>query len=104
MTLHVFDRVVVEDEGEGDAVVCVHGLGGSTNTFTPLMPALARHRVIRVDMPGSARSQRVEGPLTIERFVETLLSICTRLNVTRAHWVGHSLGTIVCQHLAVAAP
>ena len=104
MTLHVFDRTVVEEEGEGDAVVCVHGLGGSTNTFTPLMPALARHRVIRVDMPGSARSQRVEGPLTIERFVETLLSVCTRLNVTRAHWIGHSLGTIVCQHVAVAAP
>jgi len=104
MTLHVFDRTVVEDEGEGDAVVCVHGLGGSTNTFTPLMPALARHRVIRVDMPGSARSQRVEGPLTIERFVETLLSVCTRLNVERAHWVGHSLGTIVCQHVAVTAP
>ena len=104
MTLHVIDRVVVEEEGEGDAVVCVHGLGGSTNTFTPLMSALARHRVIRVDMPGSARSQRVEGPLTIERFVETLLSVCTRLNVTRAHWVGHSLGTIVCQHVAVTAP
>ena len=104
MTLHVFDRVVVEEEGEGEAIVCVHGLGGSTNTFTPLMPALARHRVIRLDMPGSARSHRVEGPLTIERFVETLLSVCTRLNVTRAHWIGHSLGTIVCQHLAVAAP
>jgi 3-oxoadipate enol-lactonase len=104
MTLHVFDRVVVEEEGEGDAVVCVHGLGGSTNTFTPLMPSLTRHRVIRVDMPGSARSQRVEGPLTVARFVETLLSICTRLNVTRAHWIGHSLGTIVCQHVAVTAP
>ena len=104
MRLHSFDRTVVEEEGEGDAVVCVHGLGGSSNTFTPLMPALARQRVIRVDMPGSARSSRVEGPLTVERFVETLLSVCTRLNVTRAHWVGHSLGTIVCQHLAVAAP
>jgi 3-oxoadipate enol-lactonase len=104
VTLHVFDRVVVEEEGEGDAVVCVHGLGGSSNTFTPLMPALGRHRVIRVDLPGSARSHRVEGALTIERFVDTLLSVCTRLGVARAHWIGHSLGTIVCQHLAVAAP
>jgi 3-oxoadipate enol-lactonase len=104
MTLHTIDRTVVEEEGEGDAVVCVHGLGGSTNTFTPLMPALARHRVIRVDMPGSARSQRVEGPLSIERFVETLLSVCTRLDVGRAHWIGHSLGTIVCQHVATTAP
>ncbi|MDQ6638444.1 MAG: alpha/beta hydrolase [Pseudomonadota bacterium] len=104
MTLHLFDRVAVEEEGEGDAVVCVHGLGGSSNTFTPLMATLARHRVIRVDMPGSARSQRVEGPLTIERFVDTLLSVCSRLNVARAHWIGHSLGTIVCQHVAVTAP
>ena len=104
MALHIFDRTVVEEEGEGDAVVCVHGLGGSTNTFTPLMPALARHRVVRVDMPGSARSQRVEGPLSIARFVESLLSICARLNVTRAHWIGHSLGTIVCQHVAIASP
>ena len=104
MTLHLFDRTVVEEEGEGDAVVCVHGLGGSSNTFTPLMPTLARHRVIRVDMPGSARSQRVEGALTIERFVETLISVCARLNVARAHWIGHSLGTIVCQHVAVTAP
>ena len=82
----------------------MHGLGGSTNTFTPLMPALARHRVIRIDMPGGARSQRVEGPLSIERFVEALLSVCTRLGVASAHLIGHSLGTIVCQHVATTAP
>ena len=104
MTLHLIDRIVVEDEGDGDAVVCVHGLGGSSNTFTPLMATLARHRVIRVDMPGSARSARVEGALSIARFVAALESVCARLGVERAHWIGHSLGTIVCQHLAVAAP
>lgn len=104
MALHLFDRMAVEDEGEGDAVLCVHGLGGSANTFTPLMPALSRHRVLRVELPGSARSQRVEGALSIERFVEAVLSACRRLGVARAHLVGHSLGTIVCQHLAVAAP
>jgi len=104
MSLQLIDRVAVEDEGEGPVAVCVHGLGGSSNTFTPLMPALARHRVLRVDLPGSGRSQRAEGELSIARFVDTLLGLCTRLNVARAHWVGHSLGTIVCQHLAVAQP
>ena len=104
MTFHLFDRIAVEDEGEGEPVVCVHGLGGSSNTFTPLLPALARQRTVRVDLPGSGRSQRAEGPLSIERFVETLLSVCGRLNITAAHWVGHSMGTIVCQHLAVAQP
>ena len=104
MTLHSIDRIAVEDEGDGDAVVCVHGLGGSSNTFSPLMATLARHRVVRVDMPGSARSARVEGALSIARFVDALQSVCARLGVGHAHWIGHSLGTIVCQHLAVAAP
>ena len=38
------------------------------------------------------------------RFVEALVSVCSRLGITRAHWLGHSMGTIVCQHLAVAQP
>ena len=41
MALHWIDKMAVEDEGEGDAVVCVHGLGGSSNTWVPLMSALA---------------------------------------------------------------
>lgn len=104
MSLHFIDRVAVEDEGEGDAVVCVHGLGGTSNTWTPLMPALARHRVVRLDLPGSGRSHRVDGPLSIARFVECALAVCARLGIERAHWLGHSMGTIVCQHLAVAEP
>jgi pimeloyl-ACP methyl ester carboxylesterase len=104
MTLHLIDRMAVEDEGDGDAVVCVHGLGGSSNTWTPLMPALARHRVVRIDLPGSGRSQQAEGALSMARFVDALATVCSRLGLTRAHWLGHSMGTIVCQHLAVAQP
>ena len=104
MTLHLIDRMAVEDEGQGDAVVCVHGLGGSSNTWTPLMPALARHRVVRVDLPGSARSQHAEGPLSIARYVESLVAVCSRLGITRAHFVAHSMGTIVVQSLAALRP
>jgi pimeloyl-ACP methyl ester carboxylesterase len=104
MGFQLIDRVAVEDEGEGPAIVCVHGLGGSSNTYTPLMPAMARHRVIRIDLPGSGRSQRVEGELSIAGYVDAILKVCARLDVTRAHWVGHSMGTIVCQHIAAAHP
>ena len=104
MGFQLIDRVAVEDEGEGPVLVCVHGLGGSSNSWTPLMPALARHRVVRVDLPGSGRSQRVEGALSIARYVEVLLEVCARLNITRAHWLGHSMGTIVVQHIAAAQP
>ena len=104
MALHWVNRIAVEESGEGQAVVCVHGLGGSSNTFEPLMPALVRHRVLRVDLPGSGRSQGFEGALSIDLFVRQLVEICTRLKVTQAHWLGHSLGTIVCQQLAVSQP
>jgi 3-oxoadipate enol-lactonase len=104
VAFHFIDRIAVEEEGQGDTVVCVHGLGGSSNSFTPLMPALSRQRVIRIDLPGSGRSNRAEGVLSIDSFVVALQNVCARLNVQRAHWVGHSLGTIVCQHLALAQP
>ena len=107
------DKMVVDVRGEGDAVVCVHGLGGSMNAWTPLLPALQRHRVLRVELPGAGRSRRayalgdrdaVGGKLAIEQHVQAVLRVCSVLGVARAHFVGHSLGTIVCQHLAVAAP
>ena len=104
MTFHQFDRIAVEDEGEGDAVVCVHGLGGTSNSFTSLMAVLARYRVVRIDLPGSGRSHRVEGALSMGRMVDAALSVCARLNIERAHWVGHSMGTIVLQHVALAEP
>ena len=50
-------RLVAEISGEGDPLVMVHGLGGTSNTFQPQMPALGDHRVIRVDLPGSGRSR-----------------------------------------------
>ena len=44
MALHWIDRMAVEVDGDGDAVVMVHGLGGTTNTWTSLAPALGGAR------------------------------------------------------------
>ena len=103
MAFHLIVRIAVEDDGDGDAVVCVHGLGGSSNTWTPLLPALSGLRVIRPDLPGSARST-ASGALSIERLADAVVAVCSRLGIGRAHFLGHSMGTIVCQHLAAARP
>ena len=105
MGFQLIDKMAVEEEGDGDAVVCVHGLGGTSNTWTPLMGALSRHRVVRMDLPGSGRSHAaLSGPLSIARWVDAMQTICARLGIARAHWLAHSMGTIVCQHLAVEQP
>ena len=104
MAFHLIDKMAVEDEGAGDSVVCVHGLGGSSNSWSAIMPALSQHRVVRMDLPGSGRSAAVSGPLSITRLVEAVLAICSGLQITRAHFLGHSMGTIVCQHLGADHP
>jgi len=96
--------LVAETTGAGPAVILVHGLGGSSNTFQPLLPSLAGHRVIRPDLPGSGRSPVPHGALTIDGFVESIVGMARALGVERAHFAGHSLGTVVCQHLAAAHP
>ena len=60
--------------------------------------------MLRVDLPGSGRSQHAEGEWSIARFAAAVQSACARLGIARAHFVGHSMGTIVCQHIAASAP
>jgi 3-oxoadipate enol-lactonase len=98
------ERMAVEVEGEGEPVVMLHGLGGTSNVFTPLLSAFTRHRTIRFDLPGSGRSARVEGPLSLQVFVERALLVMQRAEVERAHVVAHSMGTIVAAHLAATEP
>lgn len=106
MTQRFVDRIALESDGEGTPVVLLHGLGASSNLWLPLLPALARHRAVRVDLPGSARSSRAHllerGPLSIAAMAEAVARVCAALGIERAWFVGHSLGSIVCQHLAAA--
>ena len=93
MATQFVERIAVETDGSGDDVLLIHGLGGTSNVWMPLMPTLMRHRTVRPDLPGSGRSARVEGPLTIDRFVQAMLRVCAALHVERAHVVACLLYT-----------
>src|SRR5262245_50499636 len=84
----------------------IHGLGGSSNLWTPLLPEFVRFRTIRPDLPGSARSARAfqDQRLTIEKFAQAVLRAATSVGAERAHVVAHSLGAIVAFHLAFNEP
>jgi pimeloyl-ACP methyl ester carboxylesterase len=59
---------------------------------------------VRFDLPGSGRSHRVEGALSIDKFVEACLRVLASRSMERVHVLGHSLGTIVATHLAAREP
>jgi pimeloyl-ACP methyl ester carboxylesterase len=103
MTTSIVERMAVEVEGSGEVVVMVHGLGGTSNVFTPQMDVTGRMRSVRPDLPGSGRSP-ANGPLSIQTFVDRVVATARTLGVDRAHFVGHSMGTIVCCHIAEQHP
>lgn len=97
-------RVVADVDGEGSPIVFVHGLGGTSNTFQTLLGALHGFRCVRPDLPGSGRSKLPHQPLSIASMVEAVVEAMKSFGASPAHLVGHSMGTIVCQHIAAQMP
>ncbi|MCX2750007.1 alpha/beta fold hydrolase [Arthrobacter sp. MI7-26] len=98
-------QLFVETAGVGPDVVLVHGLGGTTSFFEPLVASLAeRFRVTRYDFSGHGRSP-LAGELTLESLTAELALIVESQTVSgRAHLVGHSMGTLMVQQLASTRP
>ena len=99
-----FGSMVAEDDGTGDAVVMIHGLGGTSNSFQTLMPALAGYRVLRLDLPGAGRSDYRPGVPGMAGMVSATKNAVRSAGIECAHFVGHSMGTLVCQYLAAESP
>ncbi len=96
--------LVVEIHGEGVPVLMLHGLGGSSNTFTPLMPVLGGYRSIRPDLPGAGRSELSAMQFGVDDILSALINVLEMARVDTFHLVGHSFGTLLCQHLAARLP
>src|ERR1700742_952539 len=96
--------VFVEHEGEGPAVLFIHGLGGTTNFYEPQARALADSRtVIRFDLTGAGRSP-LTGTISVEGWADDAEAILDALGIDTAVVVGHSMGTLVAAHLAATRP
>ena len=104
MTAVAVGETQVEVEGEGPPVVFVHGLGGTSNCFQPMLVNFAGFRCIRPDLPGSGRSPRPYEKLTIAHLATAVIEVLQSVAGAPAHLIGHSLGALVAQHVAVEAP
>jgi pimeloyl-ACP methyl ester carboxylesterase len=90
--------------GKGEPLILVPGLGGTVNTWHPQTQVLKRDlRLFCFDLAGSGRSPLAEN-ISIASHVEDLLSVMEQTGAKRVHLAGHSMGTIVCQHLAAKTP
>ena len=94
-----------DETGTGPALFLVHGLGATGNLWGGVVPTLSRQfRVVCPDLRGSGRTLCDGGAISSESLAADLLELADSLGIQQAHWVGHSYGCVVLQHLAVAHP
>ncbi|WP_376795709.1 alpha/beta fold hydrolase [Thermogemmatispora sp.] len=94
-----------ECAGQGEPVVFVHGLSGSTKWWARNIPAIAQHyRVYLVDLPGFGAMRRYRRQFQLLRAPHWLDHLCQALGLESFSLVGHSMGGYVCMALAAQRP
>ncbi|MEV3905568.1 alpha/beta fold hydrolase [Mycobacterium sp. NPDC050551] len=92
MELHG-ERVAYRDAGEGETLLLIHGMAGSSQTWREVMPRLSRHyRVIAPDMLGHGQSGKPRTDYSLGAFAVWLRDFLDELGVQSVTIVGHSLG------------
>lgn len=102
LPLHVRDR----GPRDAPAVILLHGLGGSLQTWDAWAHRLATdHRVILLDLPGAGLSPPdPTGDYTDSRSLQLIIALMDQLGVARASVVGHSMGGRLAWSLAASHP
>ncbi len=94
-----------EELGSGEAVVLLHGLGGTAATWLPAARLLAPGaRVIVPDLLGFGASLDLGTTFRLTDQAAAVLRLLDRHDIARAHVVGHSWGCTVAGTVAALAP
>lgn len=89
----------------GDAVLMIQGLGTDKSGWNLQRLAFApSFRTIALDNRGSGRSDKPEGPYTLEQMADDAVRVLDAAGVDRAHVMGASMGGAIAQILAVTHP
>jgi aminoacrylate hydrolase len=99
-------RISYASRGKGPAVLLIQGIGLVGEGWRPQVDGLAdRFQLLTFDNRGIGASTMVSGgPLTIEGMAADALAVVDAAGVDRVHVVGHSMGGVIAQALALAAP
>lgn len=91
------------EQGEGSAIVLIHGFTGDADGWAQLQAELAKsHRVIAIDCRGHGRSDK---PDEYGRaMADDLLRLLDHLGITQAVFVGYSMGAEISLRMTIDNP
>ncbi|HEX5095675.1 MAG TPA: alpha/beta fold hydrolase [Acidimicrobiia bacterium] len=103
-TIHGHD-VGYRTGGSGPVLLLVHGMAGSSDTWLPVLPALAeRFTVVAPDLVGHGASAKPRGDYSLGAFANSLRDLLVTLGHERVTVVGQSLGGGVVMQFAYQFP
>jgi pimeloyl-ACP methyl ester carboxylesterase len=92
-------------EGEGPALLLLHGIAGSSRTWRDVIPHLtARFTVIAPDLMGHGLSEKPVGDYSLGSFASGIRDLLEVLDIDHASVVGQSFGGGVAMQLAYQHP
>jgi 3-oxoadipate enol-lactonase len=98
-------QLFYEEFGAGEPLVFISGLGGDHRAFSvPVRHFGARFRAIGLDGRDVGQSDRAEAGYTTADLAGDVAGLMAALDLAPAHVVGHSLGGLVAQELALRYP
>ncbi len=99
------DRIAFLDEGQGEVILLLHGMAGSSATWRSVIGPLSRkYRVIAPDLIGHGQSAKPRSDYSLGAFAVFLRDLLDELGVTSATMVGHSLGGGVAMQFTYQHP
>jgi len=98
-------RLRYRDEGQGPALMLVHGVGSRLESWDGVIAALGgRYRTVRLDLRGHGLSDKPAGPYSLGDFVGDVTGLLDHLGIARCHLAGFSLGGLIAQGFALSHP
>lgn len=99
------DRIAYRDEGDGDVLLLIHGMAGSSETWRAVIPPLSKKfRVIAPDLLGHGESAKPRTDYSLGAFAVWLRDFLDELGVSHATVIGHSLGGGVAMQFVYQHP
>ncbi len=104
VTVHGYRRAFVL-AGRGPAVLLIHGIGDSSQSWRHLIPELAKdHTVIAPDLLGHGLSDRPRADYSVAAYACGMRDLISVLGIDTVSVVGHSLGGGVAMQFAYQFP
>lgn len=101
VTLHYLEQ----GDPQGEPMIMLHGYTDSWNTYALVLPLLSpAYHVFALDQRGHGESSKTAADFTVESYVADVVAFMDVQGIAKATVVGHSLGSMVAQLVAIQHP